>query len=56
MDPTGGIGLWALLGVIIAVVLLWIFAPFNWALGISIVLVVAFVAFIVWVFSNARFT
>jgi hypothetical protein len=56
MDPTGGMGLWLLLAVIAIVIVLWIFAPFNWALGVSLVLGGLFVAFILFVFSNARFT
>jgi hypothetical protein len=54
MDPTGGMGLWLLLVAI--VIALWIFAPFNWALSVSLVLGGLFVAFILFVLSNARFT
>ena len=56
MDPTGGWGLKLLLVLIVAIVLLWWMAPSAWALGVSIILGVAFVAFIVSIFSNARFT
>jgi uncharacterized membrane protein YeaQ/YmgE (transglycosylase-associated protein family) len=56
MDPTGGWGLLILLGVIGAIILLWIFAPFEWALWSSVGLLVAFVALMIYVFKNARFT
>ena len=55
MDPTGGIGLWAALGILVVIALLWVLAPFWWALGVSVALVVAFIAFIFVVFSNASF-
>jgi hypothetical protein len=56
MDPTGGWGLKLLIALVVAIGLLWWLAPFAWALGISIALVVAFVVLIVAVFSTARFT
>lgn len=56
MDPTGGIGLWILLAVIAAIVLLWVFAPHAWAIGGSIGLAAAFIAFILYVADNTRFT
>lgn len=56
MDPTGGWGLKLLIALIVAIVLLWWLAPFAWALGISIALGVAFIWFIVSIFSSARFS
>lgn len=56
MDPTGGWGLKFLIALIVAIVLLWVLAPHAWAVGISIALGAAFVAFIVAIFSSARFT
>lgn len=56
MDPTGGWGLKILIGLIVGIGLLWWLAPFAWALGISIALIVAFVVFIVSICSSARFT
>lgn len=56
MDPSGGWFLWILIAIIIAIVLLWVFAPHAWALGISAVLVVAFVIFVVTILSGTRFT
>jgi hypothetical protein len=55
MDPTGGWGLKLLVALVIAIALLWWLAPHAWALGISIALGAAFVAFIVAIFSSARF-
>lgn len=56
MDPTGGWGLKLLLILVVAIILLWVFAPHAWALGISIALGVAFVVFILYVLSTARYT
>ena len=56
MDPTGGLGLPILVAIIVAIIAMWVFAPFGWALGVSLVLLGLFVAFIVAVFSTARFT
>lgn len=56
MNPTGRFGLWALLGIAVLAVILFIFAPFNWALGISIAVFVAFVVFLFWILSGTRFT
>lgn len=56
MDPTGGLGLWLLLGVVVAGVLLWLFAPIAWAVGITVGLAVVVIGFILYVLSNARYT
>lgn len=56
MDPSGGMFGVLFFVILIAIILLWCFAPFTWALGATIGLGVAFVAFVVWVLSNARFT
>lgn len=56
MDPTGGAGLWVLVAIIAIIAAVWIFAPTAWAIGVTVGLVALFVAFIVFVFSNARFT
>jgi hypothetical protein len=56
MDPTGGWGLKILIAVIAIIIAIWIFAPFAWALGISIALAAAFIGFVLYVCSNTRFT
>lgn len=56
MDPTGGFAGKGFVAVLVVVALLWIFAPFAWAAGISLVLFVAFLALILFIVSNARYT
>lgn len=56
MDPTGGLGLPLLIVVVAIIACVWIFAPLAWALGVSVVLGGGFVALMLYVLSNARFT
>lgn len=56
MDPTGGVGWKLIVALIVAVVLLWLFAPHFWAVGISVFLGVVVLGFIFYVLVNARYT
>lgn len=56
MDPSGGAFGIAFIVNAIIIAMVWLLAPFNWALGITIALVVLFVVFVVFILSNARFT
>lgn len=51
MDPTGGFAGKGLIALIVAIVLLWIFAPWEVAAGVS-----GFFAFVLFILANARDT
>lgn len=56
MDPTGGLGWMLIVVLIVVIVLLWVFAPHLWALGISVFLGILVLGFIFYVLVNARYT
>ena len=56
MDPTGGMAGKGLIALAVIVALLWIFAPWAWAAGISAALVIGFFSLLLFILSNARFT
>jgi hypothetical protein len=56
MDPSGGLFGIALVAITVAIAALWVFASHPWALGGTIGLVIAFIIFIIYIISNARFT
>lgn len=56
MDPTGGWAFKILNVLLIAMILLCLFAPTAWAIGISVVGVVIFVGFLLYVLSYTRYT
>lgn len=56
MDPTGGLAGKGFIALIVAIVLLWIFAPWAWAAGISAALAIGFFAVVLFILSNARYT
>ncbi len=56
MDPTGGAGCWAVLILLVIVALLFAFAPLHWAIGVSAVLGIIVIGFVIYVFSSAHYT
>jgi hypothetical protein len=56
MFPASGFFATLLVAITVIIALAWVFAPHAWALGITIVLVIAFVCFVAYVLSNTRFT
>ena len=56
MDPTGGMAGKGLIALAVIVALLWIFAPWAWAAGISLALAIGFFALLLFILSNARYT
>ena len=56
MDPTGGMGLWILLGCVVITIAAFFILPHIWAVALAIALGIGFVALIVYVLNNTRFT
>lgn len=56
MDPTGGLGLYAIFAMVIGIIALWIFAPTAWAIGLSIALAAVVLGGLIYIISNAHYT
>ena len=56
MDPTGGLGFYALIAMVIAIIALWLFAPTAWAIGLSIGVAVVVLGGLLYILSTARYT
>lgn len=50
------IGWWILGGIVIALILAFVFLPTNWAAGITIAVALAFAVFVIYVLANTDFS